>query len=476
MDSKLANKLCFVLANVLAFLLVFLNRENAFFWDTVQLASQHGSFYDDTNFSELLLPTYLDSGHIPAFGMYVALVWKIFGKTLVVSHLAMLPFAFGIVWQLNQLCRRFIPEKFVGIALLLILIDATLMSQLTLVSPDVPLVFFFLLAVNSVFNNNKPLIVISVICLFLISMRGMMLSVCLVLLDVYVNYGFRKLNKEYINSLFKRAFLYLPALLIFVVFSIYHFQQKGWIGYHKDSPWADCFEKVGFEGFLRNVAFLGWRLLDFGRIGVWLVFLLLLLKYSRQILKNKPNKSLYFLFIVVLVLLPLNMLWAKNLMGHRYLLPIFISFSLVTASVLFSHFVSGKWRTGLILLWLVVSLTGNLWIYPPKISKGSDATLAHLSYYDLRSKMLNYIDSNKISFKEVDSFFPNCYSIAEIDFKEDTRNFDFYTLGNKSRYIFYSNIFNVEDKVFDFMMKNYTEIKRFDSNGIYVVLLKNNHP
>lgn len=475
MNSKSVNRLCFVLANILVFLLVFLSREHAFFWDTVQLASQHGSFYYDNNFSELLLPVYLDSGHIPAFGMYLALVWQIFGKTLAVSHLAMLPFAFGIVWQLYNLCRRFIPEKFVGIALILVLIDATLMSQITLVSPDVPLVFFFLLAVNSVFNNRKALIVISVICLFLISMRGMMLSVCLVLLDVYLNYGFRKnINKEYLGSLFKRALLYLPALLIFIAFSLYHYQEKGWIGYHKDSPWADCFERVGFDGFLRNVAFLGWRLLDFGRIGVWLVFVWLIFKYGRQLLKNKQNHSLYFLFIVVLVLLPLNMLWAKNLMGHRYLLPIFISFSLVTASILFSDFVYNKQRAVLVAFWLVASLTGNLWIYPPKISKGADATLAHLPYYGLRQEMLGYMETNKIDFKDVDSFFPNCYSIEEIDFKQDSRNFDIYTLGNKSRYIFYSNIFNVEDEIYDFILQNYSPIKRFESNGIYVVLLKIN--
>lgn len=475
MNSKLTNKLCFVLANVLVFLLVFLNKEHGFFWDTVQLASQHGIFYY-TNFSELLLPVHLDSGHIPAFGIYLAMVWKIFGKTLMVSHLAMLPFVFGIVWQLQNLCRRFITEKFVGIALILILIDATLMSQLTLVSPDVPLVFFFLLALNSVFNNRKTLIVISVIGLFMISMRGMMLSVCLVLLDVYVNYGFRKkLTNEYIGALFKRAFLYLPALLLFIAFSIYHLQEKGWIGYHKDSPWADCFERVDFKGFMRNIVFLGWRLLDFGRIGIWLVFLFLLLKYKKSLFKDSRNHSLYFLFIILFILLPLNMLWAKNLMGHRYLLPIFLSFSLVTASILFSDFVPNKLRFALISVWLIVVLTGNLWIYPPKISKGADATLAYLPYYELRKEALDYIDANKINFKNVDSFFPNCYSIEEIDFKHDPRNFDFYTLGNNSEYIFYSNVFNVADGVYDFVMKNYTPIKRFECNGVYVILLKINH-
>ncbi|UPT71763.1 MAG: hypothetical protein M0D53_05440 [Flavobacterium sp. JAD_PAG50586_2] len=473
MTSKTINSIYFVLTNILVFLLVFLNKENVFFWDTIQLASEHGSFYYNNNFSKLLLPVWLDSGHIPAFGMYLALIWKIFGKSIEVSHLAMLPFAFGIVWQLQILCKRFIPEKFVGIALLLIFIDATLMSQITLVSPDVPLMFFFLWALNSVFSNRKTFIAISVFCLFLTSMRGMMLSVCLVFLDVYVNYGFqKKITKEYILVFLKMAILYFPALLLFIAFSLYHYQEAGWIGYHKDSPWADCFERVDFKGFVRNIAFLGWRIIDFGRIGVWLVFGILFIRYKSLIYKQKKNHTLYYFFIVLLILLPLNMLWAKNLMGNRYLIPIYITFSLVTASILFSDFVERRLRIVLILIWIIIASTGNLWIYPPKIAKGSDATLAHLPYYKLRLSAIKYLDSSGVDFKDVDTFFPNYYPIAEIDLKNDNRSFDNFTIGNNSKYIFYSNIFNVDDEVYDYMLKNYTVLKRFDNNRIYVIIFK----
>lgn len=473
MTIKTTNTIYFILTNILVFLLVYLNKENGFFWDTIQLASEHASYYFDNNFSNILLPVWLDSGHIPAFGMYIALIWKIFGKSVEISHLAMLPFAFGIVWQINNLCKRFIPEKYVGIALILVFIDASLMSQITLVSPDVPLVFFFLWALNSIFNNRKLFILISILCLFLTSMRGMMLSICLIFLDVYVNYGFKKnITKDYIQLLLKRAILYSPALLLFIVFSIYHYQATGWIGYHKDSPWADCFERVDFKGFIRNIFFLGWRLIDFGRIGVWLVFILLFIKYKTLIFKDTKNHALYYLFIVIIILLPLNMLWAKNLMGHRYLIPIYLSFSLLTVSLLFSDFVKSQYRLLLIFIWLIVSLTGNLWIYPNKIAKGWDSTLAHLPYYKLRQETLSYLDSNKIDFKDVDTFFPNYYSLDDIDLNNDKRYFDNYTIENKSKYILYSNIFNVDDNVYDFMMKHYTSIKEFKKNGVVFMVLK----
>ena len=327
MNIKLLNRFCLILTNLIAFFLVFLNKENGFFWDTIQLASSHGNFYYFNNFSHLLLPNELDSGHIPAFGMYIALVWKIFGRSIEISHLAMLPFVFGIVFHLNILCKRFISENYVGIAVLLIFLDASLMSQITLVSPDVPLMFFFLLAINAILKNNPKLIITSIFLLFLTSMRGMMLSVCLVLFDVCVNFGYKNLiTIDKIKVLSKRSLLYLPSLLLFISFSLYHYHVKGWVGYHKDSPWAACFERVDFKGFVFNIGLLGWRILDFGRVGVWIVFIFLFIKYKSQILHDKKNYILFLLFIIVLFLLPLNMLWAKGLLMHRYLMPIYILF------------------------------------------------------------------------------------------------------------------------------------------------------
>lgn len=306
-------------------------------------------------------------------------------------------------------------------------------------------------------------------------MRGMMLSVCLGLIDIYINIGYQNLFKnEKIKILLKRALLYLPALALFVAFSVYHYHEKGWIGYHKDSPWADCFERTDFKGFLFNIGLLGWRILDFGRIGIWIVFIWLLLKYKSQIFKDKRNHILFFIFLVLLFLLPLNMLWAKNLMGYRYLMPIYFAFSLLTASILFSDFVAAKLKIILTVIWLLVVLSGNFWIYPPKIAKGWDSTLAHLPYYKLRLQAIDYLNVNKINFNEVDSFFPNYYPLDEIDLNNDKRSFDNFTIENKSKYIFYCNIFNLDDDVYDYMMSNYTSVKEFENNGIYILLMKKN--
>lgn len=473
MNIKTQNYFLLYLSYALIFFLVVWHCNNSFFWDTVQLASLHANFYYDNHFSSFLLPIQMDSGHVPAFGMYVAFLWKSFGRNLQVSHLAMLPFALGIVWQIFKLCQKFIPEKFQGLALILVLIDPSLLSQLTLVSPDVCLVFFFLLGMNAILDNKKNWIMVAIFFLFLTSMRGMMVSLCLLGLDIFNNIGFKTSIRNVFNQLFKRSLIYFPALLLFLAFNTFHYIKTGWIGYHKDSPWAVCFERVDdFKGFLFNSAIYGWRVLDFGRFGVWLVFFILLVAYKKQLFKSKSTLILLYFTILIMVLLPLNMLWAKNLLGHRYLIPIYLTFSLLTARLLFTDFVNQKLKYALSILWISSLIGGNFIIYPDKVAQGWDSTLAHLPYYELRLQALNYLDENNIDFKDVSSFFPNTLSIDKIDLNNDFRHFETYT--GKSKYVFYSNIYNIEDQTYDSITNknNYTILKQFENHRVFIRILK----
>lgn len=472
MTKNLKQQILAALPYLLVSVLFISTSGNSFFWDTVQLASKHATFYYTNNFSELLLPNHLDSGHITTFGMYIALVWKVFGRSLLVSHLAMLPFVIGIVFQLRVLCKRFIDPNYLTFGLFLVLLDPTLLSQMTLVSPDVVLVFFFLLCVNAIFVNNRWLICLSVCFLFLTSMRGMMVSSCLLLLDLSQNTSLTKNIRSTSSQLLKRSILYVPALLIFIVFSTAHYLEKGWIGYHADSPWMNSFEAVDMKGVIRNFGILGWRLLDFGRIGAWLVGLLLVLMYRKRIFQNKSTRVLFYFFLVLVILLPLNMLWANNLVGHRYLLPIYLTFSIFVASILFSPYVHRRIKNTLGIAWAVILLTGNLWIYPDTISQGWDSTLAHLPYYDLRQKTIAYLDKNEINTSDVTSFFPNVAAFDEIDLNGNIQGFK--NFDGQSTYAMYSTVFNISDSEYQTLITLYHPIYTAQANNIKVILYMKN--
>jgi hypothetical protein len=439
--------------------------DHIFFWDTVQLGAKHASFYYENNFSRFLLPDPIDSGHVPAFGMYLAICWKLFGKSLLVSHLCMLPFLFGIIWQSHQLIKRFIRPAYVYFALVLFLIDPTLLSQAILVSPDIVLVFFFLLGLNAVLAQKRMITAVAVTGLSLISMRGMMVAFALLIVDLIIT-----LNPGNLRSLFfqlvRKAVVYSPALIIFLVFNLYHYSEKGWIGYHEDSPWAACFQPVGFKGMLYNAGILGWRILDFGRVFLWIVSLVIGGLFYKKATGNPGVRTLLLLFIVVLGCLSVSFILYKNLSGHRYILPALLLFSLFTSYLVFEVISSGWLKIFLFCLLAVGLVTGNMWIYPRGIAQGWDASLAHLPYYNLREKMISYMHGQDIPMEEVASFFPNKAELKYLDLTE--RETGHTAFSEAAEYVLYSNVYNDITAEEWLMLENeYVIRKAVERSGIY---------
>ena len=450
-------------------LLTYLASEHIFFWDTVQLASRHAHFYYENNFNELFLPDEIDSGHIPFFGIYLALAWKLFGKSLFISHFAMLPFLYGIILQTWLLIKKYFPPQFSLPVLILVLADPTFLSQSILVSPDVLLVFFFLLGLNSVLNHNKTFVSISVLGLCLISNRGVFLSAAIFLMDIAFNINYAQLKPAIIQIL-RRCLLYLPAFLIFILYNLYHLKAKGWIGYHEGSPWAPSFALVGWKDLFFNSGILVWRLIDFGRIFIWITGILLFFMFFRENFKDQNFKKLGIFLIVSLIVLSIPLLAYKSLSGHRYLLPVYLIFSLLTAYLIFNKIKSQKLKYALYTISLAGLLSGNLWIYPEKISQGWDSSLAHLPYYGLLEKMHIYLNRENIEINLIGCTFPNLAEQRYLKLNDDDHSFHPKNL-ETDRFVLYSNVYNdFEDYEIDILNTNFILRKEFRKRGVFIRL------
>ncbi len=416
-------------------------RSHFFFWDTVQLGSQHAQFFYDNHFSTFLLPDEMDSGHPPTFGFYLAIVWKIMGKSLQNSHLAMLPFLFGIVWQAWRVGEKWLGEGWAYLFLLLLVANPVVASQCVLVSPDVVLIFFFLLALNAIFREKKLLLSFALLGLAMVSMRGMMVVAALFVFQLLTTYNFPKvLNFRKVTSI---AIPYFLGSLAAFIFFMYHYSHKGWVGYHTSSSWAEAFQTVDFKGFIKNIIFLIWRLIDFGHLFIGLTVLALTYTIRRTVGKLFPTTmQLWRLLLILIMVLTPTLIIYQGLLNHRYLLPIYI-----TACLLCVKLISDlkNWRQQLkISAFVLLGLaSGNFWVYPQPIATGWDATLAHLSYYRLRNEMIQFIDSQGIKHEDIGTAFPNLRSFSLVDLKTDTTATDFARLDlSKNHYVFYSNVMN----------------------------------
>lgn len=462
----------------LATLTTFLVRHNPFFWDTVQLASKQAHFFYESHFQSIILPADIDSGHPPGFGMYLALVWAIFGKTLPVSHFAMLPFLFGNLFLLYKLGIYFAGKRQAIWLPLLICADPTFATQSILVSPDAVLIFFFLLGLWAVFTGKRYWLVSAILGLGMISLRGMMVGVVLFLFEIIKSGSEFKKLKQSENTfqktsafLFKMIQPYLFGGLLGLAFLIYHYVSVGWIGYHPDSPWAPCFEKVDFLGFVKNMGVLVWRMLDFGRLFIWLIIAWGFI----HIYKNKSSLDpllkdlLYLIGLSILILCP-SLVIHKALLAHRYILPIFILLSILCYYLIFNVFPSNRWKVVLYAIALVGLSTGNRWIYPDKVAQGWDSTLAHIPYYELREEMLDFMEESKIPIEQTGTGFPNRSAFKEIDLSTKEGAFSKKDLAHH-QYIFYSNIMNdFSDAELDELESQWTKLKVLKAQGIKVIL------
>lgn len=448
-----SQKVSYLLA-IFYIIICLLSLNNVFFGDMVQFGSRHPHYFLETNFEKLWLPENLDSGHPPVFGIYMALVWKIFGKTLAMSHLAMLPFLLLLSYAIPKVLELFIDRKWLLPCSLLIFFEPTLLSQSSLTSPDIVLISFFILNIYYIIKKNYFKLGVFLIPMSIISMRGMM-----VLFAIFIGLYIYQIiaEKKIFHSQSKYLILsFLPAVFICSTWLLMHYLRTGWIGFHSNSPWASSFQHVGFAQILKNFALMIWRWLDFGRITLWLILLYFLIRYIAKL--DRLSYRMISVFISLILVFSFNTLFADGLVGHRYYLPVYILAILICIGLIndLKHF---RWYLLIIFTSFII---GSQIVYPPSIAMGWDATPAHFPYYQQRDNLIEYLNQNNIPINNVASGFPNLDSREILELNNDTSKFQSYHLKNTD-YIVWSNIFNYPDELIQEIKKHeliYEEEKR----------------
>ncbi len=468
---------------LMALLVCWLVSGHVFFWDTIQLGSKHAHWYYENQFSKWWLPTEIDSGHPPVFGMYLAILWTWFGKSLWVSHFAMFPFLWGTLYQLIRLgewfssprAEQMISGKLIPLLLPFIAIaDPVLTGQAILISPDIILVFCFLLAVHNIVRQKILLLVLACIGLVLVSTRGMMVTFLLFVFRTWHQHrsdDSLTAPKYWIGKMLP----FVPAGLVALAFLSLHYWNTGWIGYHPDSPWKYGFQRVGLKGFAFNILVLGRKLVEHGRILIWIpVFLLFRAWWQklgwRSLLQHPQIGVAIKLCVCTLIFLSPSYLLFQGLHSLRYLLPFYLALNILFFSLWVHTVLTPNWRRYLLVIAFMGLFTGNYWIYPPKTSQDWDCTLAHLPYYNLRNDFLHYLSEEKIPPGQIGTAFPEIGPWKYKDLSDRNIGFKAKDLQQDSL-VFYSNVMNdFSDQEIDDLRNFWTVRQQFESGGVYLIL------
>lgn len=386
-------------------------------------------YYYENSFPSVVLPLELDSGHPPFYPLYMATVWSCFGKTLAVSHWAVLPFLLGSGIAYCHLARYFLPLKAVPFALLLWAIEPTLLAQSILGGIDIALICFYLAALCGVFYRKRYLLTFALCGMAALSLRGIIAVGLLGLTEFFVRIlQNRKWNANeesffiyFFHTIKKIAPAYLPPIFLIVLWLYYHYQINGFLTSNPDSPWAKGYGFVNFHDWIRNLMFMAWRILDHGRLILWGVAFGLLFKYqisnNEYRITNSEHQELndgrginnyqsliLYTILPLLFYLPFVTLRYTDIL-HRYFLPTYLLVSILFVAMWFK-LDNKKIRVGIFILVIGGLLSGHFWQYPDRFPNGSDASLSFLPYFELEEKMRDYIGGENIDFGEVGAEFP----------------------------------------------------------------------
>jgi len=399
-----------------------------FFWDTIQLGSEHANWFYSNRFKHLLLPDYLDSGHFPVFGMYLAVMWSLLGKSLWVSHFAMFPFLVTIIYYLYRIGIFLTDQNFSWYFLFLLLCNPFFLGQSVLVSPDIVLLAFFVVCLHAYLRHSKWQLLVGAIGLSLVSQRGFMivfvLGAWILITDIFTGNTTKIGLVKYI----------LPGIILAMLYQLVHYLSKGWIGYHEASPWSASFESVdSIKMLLRNTIVFAWRMIDYGNIVIWIGLLALIAKGRMR------DSKIMLLLLMLVIALAVVIIPKAGLLNHRYFLVILIVATVAFLELIYKSTI--RFKHYFVLSAGLVLVSGNFWTYPEGIAQGWDSTLNHIPYYSLFDDALSYMDNSDILLDEVGSSFPANNRISDIYLNENESVFKPFDLDN-DQYILYSNVMN----------------------------------
>ncbi len=450
---------------------------NCYFWDVIQQVSKEGHWFYLTNFSSLLIPENntlnisATGYHPPLMGIITALLWKIFGMNLWVSHAFTAFWAALLIYNSWKLISFLFPKKYMGWVILVLLLEPTILTQFVIASPDFIFFTAFVISLRGILARKSVLLGIGIFFLCCINMRGVFVGIMLFFANIYFDYLCS--DKKYsLRSFGKTLVPYLLTFFVLITYFIYYFSQKGWFFANVDSTGHYSLPQ-NFQTIVAHLFSFVLRSIEDGRFVIWFLsffFVFILIKKKEKLSSIAKMlglfvfimNGLYFLFVFI----------SQMPFSPRYFMPQFFVLTILTLLFVVKYFDMRKIKIVFAVI-LAFTLTGHFWLYPEKMAKPWDATLAHLPYYELRKECFNYIDENDFNYDDLASGF--CLNderrFIELAYKgKIVRGVDM----NK-QYFIYSNISNLEDKYIDELKDpvKWNPIKSFSKGPVFITIYQN---
>ena len=347
------------------------------------------------------------------------------------------------------------------------LLESTLLSQFAIASPDFILFTSFVLSLRAILERKYVLLAIGIFFLCAINMRGIFAGLSLFISQLYFENVQSKERKK-IRDYFKMTIPYLPTFVILSGYFVFYFLTRGWF-FANSSSEGHYALPTGFFRIAKHFAEFGLRSVENGRIVIWIAGIITgYLMWKNKLKLSEEKKFILAAFVLLTGFYVLFIFITQMPFAARYFMPQFFILTILATSGLVIFLKNQTLKYAFILI-VLFEITGNFWIYPDKIAKSWDCTLAHLPYYNLRNQCFKYIDEKKINYNDLSAGF--CL-YGNRKFIELTGNSKTVNSDTNRKYFIYSNISNVEDSFADELTnkRKWLPIKRFEEGFVKIII------
>jgi hypothetical protein len=323
-----------------------------------------------------------------------------------------------------------------------------------------------LLAIRTLIEKRYLWYSLSLVILSSISVRAVVFIFCLMLFHAL--FSFREKEKLRFSALMS----YLPAAVVLSAWMAWHMHTTGWMFISdENSPFRSL---NSLPMMLRHLGFMVWKLIDSGRIGLWIFCIAVVFINPLWLKAEKITGILISLLIIPLLIYGLVLVLLSNPIGHKYFLLTFVFLSFLT--VYFIQQISSRRKRMLISLSLLLLMfAGNFIVYPQKYGNSWDTSLKVLPYFTAERKMKDFIEANHINPSEVYTDFPLLVNDRFSYLKEDFGYNELKAVNVDSyAYVLFSNLLNVADLApYKKVQDNWQLIYKTANGQVEIILYRN---
>jgi hypothetical protein len=360
------------LALIVQCVLWYIVKDDPFFGDAIASTSVAANAIYEANLQTLFYPIEADPGHPTLYSYVLAVLWKLFGRSLWVAHVYAGIWALLLVFVFRKIARTLLEPEHVNRATLLLLLFPTYLSQSAMVLNTMAFTCFFMFALYGVLKNQRFTIILwaSLMCLVHLQSAFMLLS--LAMFDVYRTAKTMDQVGAWIRN---RWWVYAVPFVYLMSWLWIHHQHTGW--YAVSPQYTDHQELNGWREGIKALLLIGWRLVDYGLLPLYgiLIWIAATRKHERS-----------FLLQWMVLLLPcclLMAIWLSHTIGHRYFM-VYALLAMILAVYYALSFKPMVFKTVYLLLILCLGASNYL-VYPGK--NLGDATLAYRGFFKIEQQL-----------------------------------------------------------------------------------------